>query len=107
LGLIFVILFQGTLLKWMHETSFTKRLAGYILYMAGPCSAWLLPWIGLYFYFLKYPPETAQANNWVAWYFYIIPISVATGLVGMLLIRALEKSGLRRVPGSILDPETD
>jgi len=25
----------------------------------------------------------------------------------MLLIRALEKSGLRRVPGSVLDPNTD
>jgi hypothetical protein len=43
----------------------------------------------------------------VAWYFYVLPISVATGIIGMLLIRALEKSGLRRVPGSILDTNTD
>lgn len=107
LGLIFVILMQKTLLGWMKAAGFIQRLAGYILYMVGPCSAWLLPWIGLYFYFLKYPPETAELNNWVAWYFYIIPISVTTGIVTMLLVRALEKSGLRRVPGSILDPNTD
>jgi hypothetical protein len=107
LGLIFVILFQKALLGWMLEESFWKRLFGYILYMIGPCTGWLLPWIGLYFYFLKYPPEAAQANNWIAWTFYIIPIPVVTGLVSMLLIRALEKSGLRRVPGSILDPSTN
>ncbi len=107
LGLIFVLLFQKTLLNWMREIAFGKRLVGYILYMVGPCSAWLLPWIGLYFYFLKYPPAAAQANNWVAWYFYILPIPVVTGLVSMLLIQALEKSGLRRVPGSIMDPNTD
>jgi len=107
LGLIFALLFQKTLLRWMKEPGIAKRLAGYILYMVSPCSAWLLPWIGMYFYFLKYPPETAQLNNWVAWYFYIIPISITTGIVAMLLIRALEKSGLRRVEGSILDPKTD
>ena len=106
-GLIFYILFQTTLLKWMQEPGFAKRLIGYILYMVAPCSGWLLPWIGLYFYFLHYPPETAQLNNFVAWYFYLIPISLVTGIVGMLLIRALEKSGLRRVPGSILDPNTN
>jgi hypothetical protein len=107
LGLIFVILMQKTLLKWMKDPGAGKRLAGYILYMAGPTSAWLLPWIGVYFWALNYPPQTAELNNWVAWYFYIIPISVATGVVAMLLIRALEKSGLQRVPGSILDTATD
>ena len=107
LGLIFVLLMQGKLLKWMHEESLVKRLLGYILYMVGPTSAWLLPWIGVYFLALNYPPETAELNNWVAWYFYIIPISVTTGLVAMLLVRALEKSGLRRVPGSILDTTTN
>ena len=107
LGLIFVILMQKRLVKWMKDVKAGKRLIGYILYMVGPCSAWLLPWIGVYFWALKYPPETAELNNWVAWYFYILPISVATGVVAMLLIRALEKSGLRRVPGSILDPNTD
>jgi len=107
LGLIFLILMQKTLLKWMKDPGTGKRLAGYILYMVGPTSAWLLPWIGVYFWILKYPPQTAELNNWVSWYFYIIPISIATGIVGMLLIRALEKSGLRRVPGSILDPNTD
>ncbi len=55
----------------------------------------------------NYPPQTAELNNWVAWYFYIVPISVATGIVAMLLIRALEKSGLQRVPGSVLDTATD
>jgi hypothetical protein len=107
LGLIFVLLFQKTLLGWMQAEGFFKRLVGYILYMAGPCSAWLLPWIGVYFLALHYPPETAELNNWVAWYFYIIPISVTTGLVAMLLLRALEKSGLRRVPGSVLDVSTN
>jgi hypothetical protein len=107
LGLIFVILMQKTLLKWMKDPGTGKRLAGYILYMAGPTSAWLLPWIGVYFWALNDPPQTAELNNWVAWYFYVIPISVATGVVAMLLIRALEKSGLQRVPGSILDAATD
>jgi hypothetical protein len=107
LGLLFVILMQKTLLKWMKAPQTGKRLLGYILYMAGPTSAWLLPWIGVYFWALKYPPQTAELNNWVAWYFYILPISVATGIVAMLLIRALEKSGLRRVPGGILDSNTD
>ncbi len=107
LGLIFVVLMQKTLLKWMKEPATGKRLLGYILYMAGPCSAWLLPWIGVYFWALKYPPQTAELNNWVAWYFYIIPISVVTGIVAMLLVRALEKSDLRRVSGSILDSATD
>ena len=107
LGLIFLLVMQKTLLKWMKAPGFTKQLFGYILYMVGPCSAWLLPWIGVYFLALHYPPETAEINNWVSWYFYLIPISVGTGVVAMLLIRALEKSGLRRVPGSLLDPNTD
>ena len=107
LGWSFLILMQKRLARWMKDVKAGKRLIGYILYMVGPCSAWLLPWIGVYFWALKYPPETAELNNWVAWYFYILPISVATGVVAMLLIRALEKSGLRRVPGSILDPNTD
>lgn len=107
LGLIFLILMQKTLLTWMKSPGTGKRLVGYILYMVGPCSAWLLPWIGVYFWFLHYAPDFAETNNWVAWYFYIVPISVATGIVAMLLIRALEKSGLRQVPGSILDSTTD
>ena len=69
-----------------------KRLAGYILYMVGPCSAWLLPWIGVYFWDIKYPPQVAEANNWVAWYFYILPISVATGVIAMLLLHAPKKA---------------
>jgi hypothetical protein len=107
IGLLLVILLQKTFLKWMKAAGTGKRLAGYLLYMVGPCTAWLLPWIGVYFWALKYPPQTAELNNWVAWYFYVLPISVATGLIAMLLIRALEKSGLRRVPGSILDTNTD
>jgi hypothetical protein len=106
-GLVFVILMQKTLLKWMKAANTGKRLLGYILYMVGPTSAWLLPWIGVYFLALKYPAPTAELNNWVAWYFYILPISVATGVVAMLLIQALEKSGLRRISGSILDTNTD
>lgn len=109
LGLLFVIFMQKRLLTWMKDPASKafKRLAGYILYMVGPTSAWLLPWIGVYFWALNYPPQTAELNNWVAWYFYILPISVVTGIVGMLLIRALDKSGLRRVPGSLLDTNTD
>jgi len=107
LGLIWLFFMQKRLLKWMKEPGTGKRLLGYILYMVGPCSAWLLPWIGVYFWALHYPAPTAELNNWVAWYFYIVPISVATGIVAMLLLRALEKSDLRRVPGSILDSNTD
>jgi len=107
LGLIFAIFMQKTLLKWMQEPAFVKRLIGYILYMVSPCTAWLLPWIGVYFWALSYPPETAQLNNIVAWWFYIIPISATTGIVAMLLVRALEKSGLKRVPGGILDVKTN
>jgi hypothetical protein len=107
LGLIWLFFMQKTLLKWMKDPGTGKRLLGYILYMVGPCSAWLLPWIGVYFWALHYPPQTAELNNWVAWYFYIVPISVVTGIVAMLLLRALEKSDLRRVPGSILDSNTD
>lgn len=107
LGLIFAILFQQIFLKWMKVPAFGKRLVGYILFMVGPCSAWLLPWIGVYIWYLHYPPGLAQANNVVSWWFYMLPIPIVTGLVSMLLIQALEKSGLRRVPGSILDPNTD
>ena len=97
--------------RFVHHPFFDPRLTNWIGLMTHKPATEdyvpLLPWIGVYFWALNYPPETAELNNWVAWYFYIIPISVAVGIVAMLLIRALEKSGLQRVPGSILDPNTD
>jgi hypothetical protein len=55
--------------------------------------------------FLHYPAELASLNSAVSWYFYILPISVASGVVAALLVRALEQSGLPRVTGSILDQD--
>lgn len=102
-GLIFYFVAQKRLLALMQSDSFVTRLIGYILYMVAPCTAWLLPWIVVYFALLNFPPDVAQLNNIVAWWFYVLPIPVTAGIVSMLLVRAIEQSGLRRVSGSLLD----
>jgi len=103
LGVLAAIFLQKRFLNGMTSESFLNRIVSFILYQFAPVTLWLMPWIGVYFVFLKYPPDLATLNFWVSWWFYIIPICVASGIVAMLLTRALERSGLRRIQGSLLD----
>jgi hypothetical protein len=105
LGVLSAIFLQKRFLMGMDSDKLVTRLASFILYNFAPLTFWLMPWIGFYFFFLNYPPDLATLNLVVSWWFYILPISVASGIVAMLLVRALERSGLRRVPGSVLDRE--
>jgi hypothetical protein len=107
LGLLSAIFLQRRFMKGMTSEGFVTRLSSFILYNFAPVTFWLMPWIGFYFFFLQYPPELATLNFVVAWWFYILPIAVASGIVAMLMVRALERSGLRHVPGSLLDRKAE
>jgi len=105
IGFVVYLVAQERFLKAMNTPSIQKRLLFTILYMFAPLCLWISPWLWAYFVFLHYPGELASLNNAVSWYFYILPIMVASGVVAALLVRALEQSGLPRVKGSILDQE--
>jgi predicted membrane protein len=69
------------------------------------CTSWMVPWIGVYNWRLSFPIETANAVNYAAWIGYVVPISVASAVVITLSIVALRRSGLRRMPNTLVEED--
>jgi hypothetical protein len=103
IGYLLYIFALNPLFKAMGSSNMLTRTVATVLYMVAPCTAWLMPWQWIYFLFLHYPFDLARLNGVVSWWFFLIPITIAAGVVATLLVRALEQTGLPRVTGSLLD----
>jgi hypothetical protein len=69
------------------------------------CTAWMVPWIGVYNWLLAFPADVATSVNYAAWIGYAIPISIASSVVITGAIVALRRAGFRRVPGTLVEED--
>jgi hypothetical protein len=57
---------------------------------------WVFPWMGL----IRFPYETALANNVINLWSSVLPVSVTSTVLGYFLIRAIRRGNLRRIEGT-------
>jgi len=105
LGYLMYLFASKPLWKAMDsENQFTVIVAT-VLWMVAPCCAWMAPWEWIYYLFLHYPMGLALFSGINSWWSYLLPVSLAAGLVTALLVRAIKQTGLPHVQGSLLDRE--
>jgi hypothetical protein len=102
-GLIVYLLFQKRALRMTENSKIPTQFIGYLLYLFGPLTAWLIPWENVYKIMLKFPLQVARLENIFSWIQYIPAMLVGAAIVSLLLINALRRSKLMAVPGSLLD----
>lgn len=78
------------------------QVIGFLLAVWIAVSVHNLIWVPPYAYVLNLPPEMTIADNHASFPLYVIA-AVLQGVVALALFRALWRTGLRRVPGSLLD----
>jgi len=89
--------------NWIKEGSPRRNMiAGLLLYNFMANTAWMVPWKIIYFGILKYPSDVVVADNLISWWAYTLPMVIASTAVGLVVLEALRKSGLRRPPGGIV-----
>jgi hypothetical protein len=80
----------------------SAQVAGFLMAAWIAATAHRPIWQQPYAYALKWPPEMTLADNYAAFPLYIVA-AVVQGIVAWMLFRALWRTGLSRVPGSLLD----
>lgn len=103
-GLVVYLALQRQALRWIFSGMVGKGILGFFVYNFGPLTAWLMIWENPYNIMLKFPLEVARWQSINTWWAYIPFMLIAMSLVSILLVRAIRRSGLEVVPGSILDP---
>ncbi|MBL7063409.1 MAG: hypothetical protein ISS49_04270 [Anaerolineae bacterium] len=89
--------------RWVHRgRPVTLQSAGFLWAPWVAITAHRPIWQQPYAYVLKWPPEMTITDNHAAFLLYVIAV-VVQGLAAFALFRALWRTGLRRVPGSLLD----
>jgi hypothetical protein len=83
-----------------------KMFLGVLGLAFAACTSWMVPWIGVYNWLLKFPADVATSVNYGAWIGYAIPISLASAVVNTLAIVAIRRAGLRRVALTLVEEET-
>lgn len=88
---------------WIHRGKPAwKQIVGFLLGSYAGITAHYPIYTQPYNYALKWPPELTISSNLATFPLYAISM-VILGLVAFGLFRALWRTGLRRVPGSLLD----
>lgn len=104
-GLIVYLIFQKRALAWIESSGTGRQLMGYLFYMFPPLTSWMMIWQNPYKIMLKFPLEIARWECIATWWAYLPAMLVASSVVSWLVVRALKRSGLDVVPGSIMDPD--
>ncbi|MFC2031688.1 hypothetical protein ACFLWA_13290 [Chloroflexota bacterium] len=104
LGLLVWIVWAFTPLgSWIHRgRPVVKQIIGFLLAAYVGITAHYPIYTQPYVYVLKWPPELTITQNLASSPLYFIS-AILLGVVGWALFRALWRTGLRRVPGSLLD----
>ena len=103
-GLIVWIVWAFTPIgSWVYRGQpLLKQIVGFMVAVyAGLCAHYPI-YTQPYVYALKWPPELTITQNLASVVLYVISM-VLLGLVAFGLFRALWRTGLRRIPGSLLD----
>ena len=97
----------GFLWRWVRDPASdrARMFLGVLGVSFIACTAWMVPWIGVYNWRLGFPVETAVAVNYGAWIGYVVPISIASSVVITLAIVALRRSGLRRMEHTLVEED--
>ncbi len=89
--------------RWVYRgRPAALQVAGFLLAAWIAATAHRPIWQQPYAYALKWPPEMTLADNYAAFPLYVVA-AILQGPVALVLFRALWRTGLRRVPGSLLD----
>ena len=101
--LIWLVWAFGPLGTWIYRSRpVWKQIAGLVLGSYAGLTAHRPIYTLPYNFALKWPPQLTISSNLASMPLYAVAM-VLLGLVGVGLFRALWRTGLRRVPGSLLD----
>ena len=106
-GLIVYLIFQQLALKWIESPVTGRQLVGYLLYMFPPLTSWMIIWQNPYKIMLKFPLEVGRWESINTWWAYLPAMLAASSIVSWLVVRALKRSGLDVVSGSLLETYTE
>ncbi|MCJ7532933.1 MAG: ECF transporter S component [Anaerolineales bacterium] len=105
LGYLMYLFASKPLWKAMESEKVLTVIIATILWQVAPVTAWMAPWEWIYYLFLHYPFGLAIFSAVNSWWAYLLPVSIAAGVVTALLVRAIKQTGLPHVTGSLLDRE--
>lgn len=86
--------------QWLRSEVRSQKYAALIISVACGLFIWWIPWSHIYWYVFKYPVALA-IGTFIAYTWWVPVVALITAAVGMALIEALGRTGMRRIRQAI------